>query len=89
MNKIFGELWICLVIILIEFVLIMLITETQEKLESDSCLRRLGNALKNLFKLSTRQKNRLKALLIIFVGVCAGSAISYVATERHTIDPTL
>lgn len=88
MDKIYGELLISLVIILAEFLLIMLITETQEKTEGDNCCDHFVNALKNFFKFSDRQKFRLKALLIIFVGVCAGSAISYVATERHNIDTT-
>jgi hypothetical protein len=88
MDKTYAELLICLPVFTGEVFLIMLVTGTLEKARGDSFLSQLWISLKNLFKLCSRQKNRLKALLIIFVGVCAGTIINFMATEIYAIDKT-
>lgn len=67
----FRELLICSLPFVVEVILIMLITGTQEKRDRVSFLSNFWKSMRNIFQFSPYQKSRLKGLLIIFIGVVA------------------
>jgi hypothetical protein len=87
MGETLKELSECLIPFAIEVILIMFITNTQEKSEGNCCLRSLWNVIKHIFKLNAYQKSRLKGLLIILVGVVVGVVIQAKGKISH--EPSL
>lgn len=90
------KLLICSLPFVVEVILIMLITGTQEKKGKLNCsvflgrLEKFWEKLKNISQFNAYQKSRLKGLLIIFIGVVAVISMHSIhaifVTEKKSVE---